>query len=77
MVSKIYSVVEQDSPANAEILKSASIVVIEANSVVWEVPSDAQSWNETSFQNSKKKISTDLLVRDQQGLPLKATNPAD
>ncbi len=76
-MAQIYRVVEQDSPANAEILKNASIVGIEANRVVWEVPTEAQSWNETSFQNSKKKISTDLLVRDPQGLPLKVTNPAD
>ena len=66
-VVEIYKAVEEDNPANAEVLKNASIVGIEPNKVEWITVTTPQPSNEASFWQSAKRTKTTLRIRDQQG----------
>jgi len=87
-VAAIYEAVAKDNPANADILKNASIVSISEDENVgksrweWLTDTDPQSWDEASFRQSANRTDTILRIRDQrgnlreftpsQGLPFKA-----
>jgi len=66
-VAKIYRVIQEESPASAEVLKNSSIVGIDTNKVTWSTSIPAESWDEASLWNAANKTSTTLSIRDQQG----------
>ena len=72
-VAAIYEAVGRDSPANADILKNASIVSISEDENTgtsrweWLTDTDPQSWDEASFRQSANRTDTILRIRDQRG----------
>lgn len=66
-VAEIFKVVEKDNPLNAEVLKNANIVSIDANKVTWSTSVPAQSWDDAALWNAAKQTRTTLSIQEQQG----------
>jgi hypothetical protein len=69
----IYKAVEKDSPANADILKNATIARIDEDSKLgkgrweWVTATDPQVWDDASFRQAANATDTILRIRDQRG----------